>query len=184
MARKKERIFSVEIPEEGSQFVYVNPFNNFIVKETNILNAFQEEDKQSTLSEPANKKDLEAIIKSLGNKQLNFIGNTALYIDEISLSKPLKSSDGYIYRLRDYNENKHGFYTFNEVITYLKRKIKTKLVILSYNGTNETVEFSEKELSNIITRMSSDTHDISLVQTDGKTKESNLILITPFKIFV
>lgn len=183
MARKKERIFSFEFPEESSQFTYNNKLINFISKESNIFDNFKELDKQSILSEPKNKKDLENIIKTLGTKQLNFVGNEAIYIEELSLFKPLKSSDGYIYRLRDYNENKHVFYGFNEIISYLKRKVKTKIVNLSYNGINETIEFSEKELSNILIRMTNGTHDILVVQIDSKNKESNLILITPFKLF-
>ena len=184
MARRKERIFTIETPEENSLIPYNNAFINFVCKESNLVDCFNHCDKLQILSEPSKKKDIDNIIKNLGIKSLNFVDSVALYIDEISLSKPLKSSDGYIYRLRDYNENKHGFYTFNEVITYLKRKIKTKIVNLSYNGTNETVEFSEKELSNIITRMSSDTHDVVIVQVDNKNRESDLIIVTPFKIFV
>ena len=185
MPRKKEKYFKIEMGEENTLSEYHNPFLNFITKEGNLRNAFEECDIYHILKERKNESDLEYIIKNINNpreKNIFTIGNNVLYIYEISLSKPLKSSDKYLYHIFDYNDNKETLCGFKEVLLYIKKKIKNKYAFLHYNGINERIVFSENEIENIITRMTANTHQISVNQINGKGEEDETILITPFKI--
>ena len=182
MPRKKERYFSVEMLEEDSLREHYNPFLNFICKESNLSDSFYECDVRDVLKEKNNEDDLKTILKKPDNKPIVFIGENMLLISEISLNKTPKESDKYLYRIYDYNENKWCFCTFNEVLSYLNKKIKTKYAFTYYNGTNERIEFSEKDAANIVTRMTPGTHNICFSQINGRGEESEAILIVPFKI--
>lgn len=180
--KKKERIFSVEFPEEDTLHPHNNPILNFITKENNLIQAFHSCDKQGILKNKEN--EIEKAIKEFGKRQTSFINNICFYLEEISLSKPSKSSDKYLYRFIDYNENKTGFCAFKEMIIYVKKKIKNKYCSLHYNGTNEKIQFSEKEISNILSRITSKTHQLTINEINGKGIEDEGILIVPFKMIV
>lgn len=182
MPRKKERIFSIEFPEEDTLHPHYNPMLNFITKESNLIQGFHECDKHGILKSNNNEKALEKAIKEYGKRQASFFSNVCFYMEEISLSKPLKSSDKYLYRFVDYNENKAGFCEFKEIISYVKKKIKNKYASLHYNGINEKQEFSENIIKNIISRMTTETHQITINSINGKNEEDDGITIIPFKI--
>lgn len=186
MPRVKERYFSVEMQEEDSLHEYHNNFLNFIVKEKDLEYGFISCDLHNIIKEKSNEKDLKEILKNPINsqysRQLKHIGDDVFFINEISLSKPLKTSEGYLYQIYDYNENKALFCGFNDVLTYIKRKIKTKYALAQYNGENQRFEFSEKDVANIMTRMTPGTHSIFISQLSTRGDEGEPIAIIPYKI--
>ncbi len=182
MPRKKERLFCIEFPEEDTLHPYHNPILNFVTKENNLIQGFHECDVHGILKIGDNEKELEKAIKDYGKRVMSFFSDNGFYMEEISLSKPLKSSDKYIYRFIDYNENKTGFCGFREMVAYIKKKIKNKYASLHYNGINEKVEFSEDVMNNVISRMTAETHQITINEINGKGEEDNGIIIIPFKI--
>lgn len=182
MPRKKERIFSIEFPEEDTLHPYHNPILNFVAKENNLIKGFHECDVHNILKIGNNEKELEKAIKEYGKRQTSFFSDICFYMEEINLSKPLKSFDNYIYRFIDYNENKTDLCGFKELVSYIKKKIKNKYAFFHYNGINEKLEFSEDVLNNIITRMTAKTHQITVNEINGKGEEDNGIIIIPFKI--
>ena len=180
--RKKERIFSIEFPEEDTLHPYYNPILNFVAKENNLIQGFHECDVHSILKIGNNEKELEKAIKEYGKRQASFFSDICFYMEEISLSKPLKSSDKYLYRFINYNENKTGFCNFKEIVTYIKKKVKNKYAFFHYNSVNEKLVFSEDVLKNIITRMTAETHQITVNEINGKGEEDKGIIVIPFKI--
>lgn len=182
MPRVKEKIYAVEILEEDTLRQYHNYLDNFISKEKTLYQSFHLADKRNLFDSDKAKKDLQELIKDTNKKECYPIDNETVFIDEISHSGKLKLTDEYLYRFFDYNEKKGDFCTFNELITYLKKKIKNKYAIVYYNGITKKIEFSEDTIKPIIKEMTEDTHTISLNQLNGKGDEYEPIIIVPFKV--
>ena len=178
MPKKKEKYYAVDMLEVDSNHEHHNPILNFISKEKELENSFNECDVNKVLT-PTSLKEL---LSGIDKKPMKFINGDAIFIEEISLSKKFKPSDKYFYRIDDYNENKATFGGFNETLDYVKKKVKNKYALVSYNGINEKIEFSEDAISNIITRMTANTHVIVINQLSIRGDESDSIMITPFKI--
>ena len=77
---------------------------------------------------------------------------------------------------------KQSFVNFNDTIKEIDKKIKNKYVRVSYDGNNEKLCYSKNEIANILSRMSNDTHEVSLCQIKGNGEDDNLIIITPHKV--
>lgn len=178
MAKQKEKTFSVEMLEIDGNHKHHNPILNFICKEKDLENSFIECCEDKSIKQETFKE----LINNFKKNKTNFINNDIVYIEEISLSKKFKPSDKYYYRIDDYNENKATLGCFNEVIDYLKKKIKNKYALISYNGINEKIEFSEDIVTNVLSRMTAQTHVVVFNQLNIRGEESDSIMITPFKI--
>ena len=116
MPRKKETIIAVSINEPDSKHHQDLPIYNFVCLEKNLNQAFIDVDKYKIFKE----KEENVIIFLNQNKTLFdkpfFINNDMVFIDEISLSTPLKNFDKYIYQLIDYSALKPCFCDFNSIL--------------------------------------------------------------------
>lgn len=182
MPRVKEKIYAVEILEEDTLRQYHNYLDNFISKEKTLYQSFHLADKRNLFDSDKAKKDLQELIKDTNKKECYEIDTETVFIDEISHSGKLKLTDEYLYRFYDYNEKKGDFCAINEIIAYLKKKIKNKYANIYYNGITKRIEFNDSEVKKIIKEMSENTHTISLCQLNGKGDEYEPIIIVPFKV--
>ena len=178
MVRQKEKIFSVEMLEVDGNHEHHNPILNFICKEKDLENSFNKCDVGKVL----NAVIVKTLLSDIESEPMKFINGNCVFIEEINPLKKFNSLDNYYYRINDYNENKAILGGFNDVIDYLKRKIKNKYAMISYNGINEKIEFSEKMVSDILSRMTGNTHVVVLNQLNNRGEESDSIIVTPFKI--
>lgn len=183
MARQKVKWISVEIAEEDSLHPYNNkPFPNFICQERYLAHSIVEVTKdESFFKTDENKKQLEYLLKNYLKKPVSFINENMVIIEEISLYGKSKPEDGYLYYLEDITSKKSLFCAFNELISLLKKKLKEKEVIVFYNGEKEKCVFDENNISNIISRMSNETHPINIIPYFKKTEGENIIIV-PFKL--
>lgn len=165
MPRKKDKIVAVYFTEPDTQHHEYHPFKNFCCRE----------------------KDLDGKEKLLVSPKINtqtFIGNDIAYIDEIEIDSKLKSTDQYIYNYFDYNNNKSLYLTFNDVLKEITKRIKNKYAQVAYDGIFEKIEFSEDEFAKILSRMSAETHEISIAQIKSNGDYDEIIIIRPIKILL
>lgn len=182
MPRKKEKLFYVETQEEDTLREHNNYLLNFVSPEKILYQSFHACEKRNLFGSDEAKKDLQVLLNDKEKKPYYPIDQETVFIGEISLSGKLKPSDEYLYHLIDTNDKKEVFISFNDVLTYIKKKIKNKYVFLHYNGINERIEFSEEKVKTVIKEMTENTHVISLNQINGKGEEQEPIIITPLKI--
>lgn len=182
MPKRKETVIAVSVNEPDTKHHQNSPIYNFICQESNLENAFILMDKEKFFNEKIeNVKSFLKQNRNLYDKPF-LINLDLIYIEEVKISKPFKSFDDYIYQITDYDGMKQSFVNFNDTIKEIDKKIKNKYVRVSYDGNNEKLCYSKNEIANILSRMSNDTHEVSLCQIKGNGEDDNLIIITPHKV--
>lgn len=182
MGRKKEIILSVSCVETDTNRENYKPFTNFICKKNDLESSFIDVDKNHIFKENNYRKALDSVLKLQSKTNVYFIDDIECYIDEIVFNSKIKPSDKYFYRLMDYGSNKVVFVSFKDLIPEINKRIKNKYARVWYNGTIEKITYDANEISNIIARMTTDTHEISIAQLKGNGDEDDILLITPYEL--
>ena len=165
MPRKKDKIVAAYFTEPDTLHHDYHPFKNFCCREKELG------DKEQLLA----------------NAKINtpvYIDNDVSYVDEIEINSKIKASDQYIYNFFDYSTNKSLYLTFDDVLKETTKRIKNKYAQVAYDGIFEKIEFSENDFANILSRMSAETHEISIGQCKSNGDYDDIIIIRPLKIML
>ena len=182
MPRKKTVLMSVTCVEPDTLHHFNKPFLNIICSDTKLEESLSESLNKTLQSDSSNKKKLSSILKTKSKNNIYYFDDVMFFVEEVNPTCKIKSSDKYIYNIIDYMSHKSTFFTFKETLSEVSKKIKNKYVKLNYDGVNEKIVYDENELANIITRMTPETHDVSIAQVKGNGEEDNCLIIVPYKL--
>ena len=184
MPRKKTVYLGVEFYEPDTLHKNNLPVINFICEDKKLEQSFLENCKPHFFEDANNKKQLEYILKNYTKNPMQFLNGYMLFLDEISLSGKVKSSEQYLYHLLDYNGLKTGYFGFDDIIKEITKRVRNKHVKILYDGEVEICLYDENDFANILTRMTIETHNVSISIIKNNGDEDSLINITPLKVLV
>lgn len=189
MAKAKKILIAVEDVQPDtmraeSTYKYLD---NFICIEPAAASCFEKCSRRNSWKETKNagdvvKKLIADRIKPKGGVQ--FWYNDEIVITEPNLSSKIKANTPYIYRLRcsdNASFNTDKYLTVEELISEISKKIRNKYAMVLYDGNRERIEYSEKEFSNIIARMSPNTCSVDIAQLDREGMECENYNITIYR---
>lgn len=176
MPKRKSRLVAFTFCEPDTLHSECFPFVNFCCEEKQLQTTLQSLDKTGLF------KNNDKLLDTFKIGAETVLENNLTFIDEITVDSKLKKTDTYIYRFHDYSNHKTNYYSFDDTIKELNKKIKNKYAQIAYDGVFEKIEYSEKEAVNVLSRMSAETHEISIAQIKSNGDYDNIILITPLKL--
>jgi len=175
MPKKITRTISFYFNEVDTLHHQTTPFVNFCCKETQLKPTLLELDKDNIF------KNNDKLLSSIQVGKENYINGIMVFIDEIVIESKLKPTDTYVYRFHDYATNKVSYLSFNDVLKETNKKIKNKYAQVAYDSFFDKIEYSEDEMANILSRMSANTHDITIGQIKSNGDYDDIAIITPLK---
>ena len=114
---------------------------------------------------------------------LGCIGTDLVSLLPVTLEKTVKTTTPYIYGMLDYGQARASevFCTRKEVLQYIQKKIKTKNVVMHYNGITERGELDTEHIDAILDGLESDTIDFDILPLGRGDTEGDIILVTVYK---
>lgn len=187
MARKpKDKVMAFEILSPDTMHPHTERVcRNFIcynskLKDTLVNEVRREEYKKDdkTLRE----FDIICGYQTEARDGLGNLGMDMVSVLPATLEKSVKSTTPYIYRTMDYSLNKpiETYGTKKEALAFIQKRIKTKNVIMHYNGVTEKCEFNIDHISSLLDTLEEDTIEFDIA-TLGRNTEGDIILVTIFK---
>ena len=185
--RKKAKIMAFEtLCADSLHAPLGRTCRNFICYEDkvkdNILESFR---KDSYRKEVGIVRDIDTLL-SFKTELRDGIGNIRddmVSLVPIEVNKTVKPGVSYIYRVKDYTLAKPtDFYgTKKDILDFMQKKIKTKNIMVCYNGVRERREFNVDEISDILSGLEEDTIDFDICPLGRGDAEGDILLITIFK---
>ena len=187
MGRKKERIMAFETLQPDTLHAPTERVcRNFVCSEKNVRECLLNEGRtESWKHDPARETEFNALLsyqtelrEGLGN-----IGIDMVSLLPVTLEKSVKSTTPYIYRTMDYSLNKPSvvFGTKKEALQLIQRKIKTKNVVMHYNGVTEKGEFDIARVEEILGTLEEETVEFDIEPIGRGGIEGDMVLVTIFK---
>lgn len=111
------------------------------------------------------------------------LGMDVVSLLPVTLEKTVKTTTPYIYRVMDYNQTKATamFGTRKDALQLIQKKIKTKNVVMHYDGTTERCELDIDRIDKILEGLEEDTIDFDIEPIGRGDAEGNMILVTVYK---
>ena len=187
MARKKEKIMAFDILQPDTLHpAYERICRNFVCYNTKVRECLAEEMRRLEYkNDQTTEKEFDTICgyqtelrDGLGN-----LGPNLISLSSISLEKTVKTTTPYIYRTMDYSQSKAPvvYGTKKDALQLIQKKIKTKNVIMHYNGVTERCEFDIDRIDEIFSGLEEDTIDFDIEPIGRGDIEGDIILVTVFK---
>lgn len=111
------------------------------------------------------------------------LGMDLISLLPVTLEKTVKTTTPYIYRLIDYSQTKSSaiFGTRKDALQFIQKKIKTKNVVMHYNGMTERCELDISQIDEILEGLEEDTIDFDIEPIGRGDVEGDTILVTVYK---
>lgn len=185
--RKKDRIMAFEVLQPDT----IHSSNgricrNFVGYESDVRKLLEEEIR---IPEKKNDKiiqkefDIITGYQTEAREGMGNLGNDLISLLPIVLEKTVKTTTPYIYRIMDYGTGKlsQTFTTRKDAVSYIEKHIKTKTVIMHYNGKTDMQEFNQGYVDSILSTLEEDTIDFDVAQIGRGGEEGDIILLTIYK---
>lgn len=187
MARKKEKIMAFDILQPDTLHpAYERICRNFVCYNTKVRECLADEIRRPELrNDPATGKEFDIICgyqtelrDGLGNLGLDLVS-----LVPISLEKTVKTTTPYIYRTMDYSQSKAPavFGTKKDALQLIQKRVKTKNVLMHYNGITERREFDIDYIDEILGNLEEDTIDFDIEAIGRGDAEGDMILVSIYK---
>ena len=187
MARKKDKIMAFEVISPDP----LHPHNdrvcrNFVCYSSNVRKCLEQEvRKPEYMKDPTITREMD-ILTGYQTEARDGLGNLSCDLVSLTpavLEKTVKSTTEYIYRTRDYSTHKPGdcFGTRKDALSLIQKRIKTKNVIIHYNGITEKCEFNVDALNDIFSKIEEDTVELDIAPLGRNDVEGEIILVTIYK---
>lgn len=186
MPRKKQQIMAFESLQPDTLHPNRMIVRNFISSKDTVRRYLEEEDRDGLSSmEPRIGEDFDKLLsfKTELRGGAGNIGSDDVFLEEVKLDPSVKPTTDFIWKVFDYGgSNRLLTYTCpKKAVDYVKRKIKTKIVEICYDGIKERCEFTPEKLEEIMSKVQDETIDISIIPIGRGGVENEMILMVPFK---
>ena len=187
MARKKERIMAFKTLQPDTLHSPTERVcRNFICFEKNVKDCLCNEDmKDAWKHDVAIQREFDTLVGYQTELRggLGCIGMDLVSLLPVTLEKTVKTTTPYIYSMLDYSQARASevFCTRKEVLQYIQKKIKTKNVVMHYNGITERGELDTEHIDEIFDGLESDTIDFDILPLGRGDVEGDIILVTVYK---
>lgn len=187
MARKKERIMAFDTLQPDTLHRHTERVcRNFVCFEKNIRDCL---DSQCRKDDWKHSNTSESEIKTLLGYQtelrdgLGNLGIDMVSLVPITLEKSVKTTTPYIYRTMDYSLSKPAivFGTKKDALQTIQKKIKTKNVVMYYDGKMERCEFNIDYIDQILGTLEEDTIDFSIEPIGRNGMEGDTVMVSIYK---
>ena len=188
MARKKkEKIMAFDVLQPDTlHAAHERICRNFICYDTKVKECLTEEIRRNELkNDPATEKEFD-IICGYQTELRDGLGNLGLDLVSllpVSLEKTVKTTTPYIYRTMDYSQSKAPavFGTKKDALQLIQKRVKTKNVLMHYNGITERREFDIDYIDGILECLEEDTIDFDIEPIGRGDVEGDMILVSIYK---
>ena len=159
---------------------------NFICYESNVKNRLIESGRKDSWKHSEDIQHEFDILCGYQTELRGGIGNLGLDIvslTPITLEKSVKSTTPYIYRTMDYGLGKpvETYGTKKDALAFIQKRIKTKNVIMHYNGNTERCVLDIEKINEILGTLEEDTIDFDISQVGRGGDDGEIILVTIYK---
>ena len=187
MARKKEKVMAFDVMQPDTLHPATDRIcRNFVCYDSKVKECLVSEDRKENWKHDIKiQKDFDILLGyqtelrgGLGN-----IGSDFVSLVPVTLEKTVKTTTPYIYRVTDYTLPRatETFGTKKDAIQYIQKKIKTKNVVIHYDGKTERCEMDPQHIDDILGTLEEDTIDFDIAQVGRGDVEGDIILITIYK---
>lgn len=188
MARKKkDRIMAFEVLQPDTLHPETQRIcRNFVCYESNVKDCLVESDRRESWKHDENTQREFDIICGYQTELRGGMGNLGMDLVSlvpVTLEKSVKSTTPYIYRTMDYSLNKpvETYGTRKDALAFIQKHIKTKNVIMHYDGVTERGELDLKRIEEIFSTIETDTIEFDIAQVGRNDMEGDIILVTIYK---
>lgn len=187
MPKKKKVAVSLEFVELNPTWDYrkTRIFNNYICNRDDAEKLMPEMDVKELWKHEKNySNELKAILAPHGTRNSSevFFGND-VSVEEVKLPDSVKPSTKYVYKIYDYFGGKLNveYGTQKDAVSYITKKIKTKYVYVAYNGTSDRVEYSPKDIVDILNELEPTTSQFEIEPASRSGDSNDIIMVSIFK---
>lgn len=187
MARKKERLMAFDTLQPDTKHEMTERVcRNFICFEKNVRECLMNEDiNESWKHEEGREKEFDILLgyQTEARGGLGNLGSNLVSLLPVSLEKSVKSTTPYIYKTMDYSLSKPGevFGTRKDALQTIQKKIKTKNVVMHYNGVTEKGEFDINRIDEILGTLEEETIDFDIEPIGRNDVEGDMMLVSIYK---
>ena len=187
MARKKEKIMAFKTLQPDALHSPTERIcRNFICFDKNVKDCLCNEDtKDAWKHDITIQREFDTLVGYQTELRggLGSIGMDLVSLLPVTLEKSVKTTTPYIYGMLDYGQARASevFCTRKEVLQYIQKHIKTKNVIMHYNGVTERGELDLKRIDEIFSTIETDTIEFDIAQVGRGDIEGDIILVTIYK---
>lgn len=188
MARKKkDRIMAFDVLQPDTLHPETQRIcRNFVCYESKVKDCLVESDRKENWKHSADIQREFDIICGYQTELRGGLGNLGMDLISlipVTLEKSVKSTTPYIYRTMDYSLNKpvETYGTKKDALAFIQKHIKTRNVIMHYNGVTERGELDLKRIEEIFDTIEDDTITFDIAQVGRGDVEGDIILVTIYK---
>ena len=187
MARKKERIMAFDTLQPDTLHEATDRVcRNFVCFENKVKECLHTEDRRESWKNDAGREKEFDILTGYQTELRGGLGNLGrdlVSLLPVTLEKSVKTTTPYIYRTIDYSLSKAAveFGTRKDALQLIQKKIKTKNVVMHYNGITERCEFDVDHIDEILGTLEEDTIDFDIEAIGRNDVEGDMILVSIYK---
>ena len=188
MARKKkERVMAFDVLSPDT----LHPHNervcrNFVCYEGKVSECLVNEIRRPELKNDEKTLREFKVLTGYQTEARDGLGNLGLDMVSllpVTLESSVKTTTPYIYRTIYYGEGRpdETFCTRKDAISYIQKKIKTKNVVMHYNGMTERCELTSGYLEDLFAMLEPDTIEFDITAIGRGGIEGDSVLVTIYK---
>ena len=187
MAKKKERIMAFDILQPDTLHKATERIcKNFVCFEKKVEECLMNEIRKPEHRNDENTLREFKVITGYQTELRDGLGNLGMDLVSlvpVTLEKSVKTTTPYIYRTMDYSLSKPvvSFGTKKDALQTIQKKIKTKNVIMHYDGNTERGELDIDHIDEILGTLEEDTIDFDIEALGRNDVEGDMILVSIYK---
>ena len=187
MARKKERVMAFDVMQPDTLHAATERnCRNFICFEKNVRSFLDKEcRRESWLHESTRDREINTLLgyQTELRDGVGELGMDVVSLLPITLEKSVKTTTPYIYRTIDYGAARPTaeYGTRKDAIDLIQKRIKTKGVVMHYNGITERGDLDFDRINEILGGLEEDTIDFDIEPIGRGDVEGDMILVTIYK---
>jgi hypothetical protein len=185
--KKKEKIMAFDTLQPDTLHpAYERICRNFVCYDTKVRECLAEEMRRPEYKNDQTTEKEFDIICGYQTELRGGIGNLGLDIVSllpVTLEKTVKTTTPYIYRTIDYSQAKVPavFGTRKDALQLIQKRVKTKNVLMHYNGITERRELDIDYIDKILEGLEEDTIDFDIEAIGRGDAEGDMILVSIYK---